>query len=181
MQKPTKAERIAKYLDAIPAAIAHQRGHDQTFKVACALFNGWALTEEETLNWLRVYNAKCEPPWSDKELEHKTKEAAKATHEKPRGHLLGGPAYERAVPDQKLPTAPLSKGKILTTLTILNSDSIRNKVQQTTTNSRVETKNGVVNVVKKDSKQDHLATDSGNNVVNVVRDGITEKSVPELP
>ena len=73
MKKPgvTKEDRIAKYLEAIPAAVAGSGGHKQTFKVACVLYNGWALSEKETLAWLKIYNAKCEPPWSDKELEHK--------------------------------------------------------------------------------------------------------------
>ena len=60
--KPTLQERIQAYLDAIPPAIAYSHGHKQTFKVACLLFNGWALTVDETLAWLKVYNAKCEPP-----------------------------------------------------------------------------------------------------------------------
>jgi hypothetical protein len=68
-KKPTIQERIAKYLEAIPGAIAGAGGHKQTFKVACSLYNGWALSEEETLAWLKVYNAKCQPPWSDRELE----------------------------------------------------------------------------------------------------------------
>jgi hypothetical protein len=79
--KPTLQERIQTYLDATPPAIAYSDGHKQTFKVACLLFNGWALTIDETLAWLKVYNTKCEPPWSDKELAHKAKDAAKAKHE----------------------------------------------------------------------------------------------------
>ena len=36
------------------------------------------------------FNARCDPPWSEKELEHKLDDAAKlARHSKPRGHLLG--------------------------------------------------------------------------------------------
>ena len=61
--KPTLQERIQAYLDATSPAIAYSDGHKQTFKVACLLYKGWALTVEETLAWLKVYNAKCQPPW----------------------------------------------------------------------------------------------------------------------
>ena len=121
--KLTKEERIAAYLAATPGAIAGQGGHAQTYKTACALCNGWSLTESETLAWLKRYNAKCQPPWSDKELEHKAKEATKAKHEKPRGHLLNRPAEEqRAEPDWSLPSVPLASGEIPATLATLNSD-----------------------------------------------------------
>ena len=52
---PPRADRQT-YLDAIPPAIAYSRGHNQTFKVACLLYNGWSLTEDETLAWLKIYN-----------------------------------------------------------------------------------------------------------------------------
>jgi hypothetical protein len=35
------------------------------------------------------YNARCSPPWSDRELDYKLRSAEKASHEKPRGHLIG--------------------------------------------------------------------------------------------
>jgi hypothetical protein len=121
--KPTLQERIQAYLDAIPPAIAYSDGHKQTFKVACLLFNGWALTVDETLAWLKVYNTKCEPPWSDKELAHKAKDAAKAKHEKSRGYLRDGSiADQRSEPDWTLPTKPHASGKIPTTLTTVNSN-----------------------------------------------------------
>jgi hypothetical protein len=119
----TTQERIAKYLEAIPPAIAYSRGHDQTFKVACFLYNGWALTEAETLAWLKVYNANCQPRWSDKELQHKAADAASAEHKKPRGHLLNASTQEqRAEPDWTLPSKPIASGKIPATLAILNSN-----------------------------------------------------------
>jgi hypothetical protein len=39
---------------------------------------------------MREFNARCDPLWSEKELEHKLDSAGKVTrHSKPRGHLLG--------------------------------------------------------------------------------------------
>ena len=155
--KPTLQERIQTYLDAIPPAIAHSDGHKQTFKVACLLYNGWALTVDETLAWLKVYNAKCQPPWSDKELAHKAKDAAKAKHEKPRGYLLNGSiADQRAEPDWTLPTKPHATGKIPTTLTTVNSN-LRARAHNVDNQPR-----GVHSVIPRARK-------SENNVVNVVK------------
>jgi hypothetical protein len=121
--KPTVQERIAKYLEAVPPAIAYSRGHDQTFKVACSLYNGWNLSEEDTLAWLRIYNQRCQPPWTDKELAHKAAEAARAKHNKPRGHLLDASIeQQRAEPDWTLPSKPIASGKIPATLATLNSN-----------------------------------------------------------
>jgi hypothetical protein len=96
-------ERMAAWLDAIPGAISGSGGHNQTFRVACALFNGWGLSESETLRWLERYNQKCDPPWSSSELKHKAADAASAKHTKPRGHLLRDePCFRTApVPIQK--------------------------------------------------------------------------------
>jgi hypothetical protein len=85
----TKAERIAKYLAACHPAESGNSGHNQTFKVACLLYNGWALSVDDTLACLKVYNRKCLPPWSERELIHKAQSAARATHSSPRGHLVG--------------------------------------------------------------------------------------------
>ena len=61
--------------------------------------------------------------WSDKELAHRAKDAAKAKHEKPRGYLLDGSiADQRPEPDWTLPTKPHASGKIPTTLTTVNSN-----------------------------------------------------------
>lgn len=81
--------RIQLYLDRCPGAISGSGGHNVTFQVACALYNGFALGEAETLRWLTDYNGKCSPSWSEAELAHKAKSAAGARHDKPRGHLLG--------------------------------------------------------------------------------------------
>jgi hypothetical protein len=83
-------KRVKAYLDECDPAISRQRGHNTTFRVACALTNGWALEKAEALKWLRYYNRKCKPPWNEKELEHKIDDALKAPHEKPRGYLLEG-------------------------------------------------------------------------------------------
>jgi hypothetical protein len=80
--------RIRKYLEKCPPAISGQNGHDQAFKLACALVWGFALPLDDALFYLRIWNAKCEPPWSEKELAHKVNSVLKMQHRKPIGHLL---------------------------------------------------------------------------------------------
>jgi hypothetical protein len=84
----TTAERIGRYIGKIPGAVSGDGGHSQTFKVAMVLFNGFGCSEAETLEWLRHYNFKCEPPWSETELLHKARSAAEAAYDKPRGWML---------------------------------------------------------------------------------------------
>lgn len=90
-------DRIQKYLDAVPPAISGSGGHNQTFFVACRLANGFCLDEAQVYEWLCVYNQKCDPPWTERELAHKAKQAMSVTHGQPRGHLLGEhTTYRRA-------------------------------------------------------------------------------------
>ncbi len=84
----SRDERVRRYLDKCDNAVAGARGHDTTYSVACAILNGFDLTEDETFAYLLQYNQRCAPPWSDKELRHKAREAARAKHDKPRGHFL---------------------------------------------------------------------------------------------
>jgi hypothetical protein len=84
----TTADRIDRYIAKIPGAISGNGGHLQTFKVAMVLFNGFGCSEAEALEWLRHYNSKCEPPWSEAELLHKARSAAQAAYDKPRGWML---------------------------------------------------------------------------------------------
>ena len=80
-------ERAARYLDAIPSAVSGQRGHDATFIAALKIQDGFDLSEEEALSLLLDrFNPRCEPPWTEPELRHKVKDAAKTCMN--RGHLL---------------------------------------------------------------------------------------------
>jgi hypothetical protein len=42
-------QRIGAYLAKVPGAVSGSGGHDQTFRVACALINGFPLGEDEAL------------------------------------------------------------------------------------------------------------------------------------
>ena len=80
--------RVHAYLNQCEPARDGERGHDTTYRVACQIVNGFRFDPETALRFMRYYNQKCEPPWSEKELQHKVDEALKAQHNKAPGHLL---------------------------------------------------------------------------------------------
>ena len=82
-------DRAIKYTNAMPGAVSGSGGHTATYTVATALVHGFALDQSTALNIINDHhNPKCDPPWSQRELEHKITQAANATnHGKPRGHL----------------------------------------------------------------------------------------------
>jgi len=83
---PDAAQRARAYLSKIPGAISGQDGHGRTYHAAMLLVEGFALDRETALVLLREWNTTCQPPWTDRELEHKVDSALKnATN---RGHLL---------------------------------------------------------------------------------------------
>ena len=80
----------------LPAAVAGQRGHGATFRAAATLVHGFALSEADAMPILREYSARCLPPWSAKELEHKLKSASEwDKYDKPRGYLVRAAATRR--------------------------------------------------------------------------------------
>jgi len=106
-------ERCQKYVDKMPAAISGENGSAKTFHVACVALKGFELTTSQTMEILKEFNGRCDPPWSDYELQHKIDDAAKAS---------GGSGYLRntkperyesvAMPIHPVPTAkPLQEKK----------------------------------------------------------------------
>lgn len=80
-------ERVRRYVTALPAAIAGQHGDQHTFRVCCRLVRGFALSDAEALTALTDWNARCQPPWSDRELIAKLHHARRYGRE-PIGGLL---------------------------------------------------------------------------------------------
>ena len=86
---PVLVERILRYLDQFNPAISGHQGHDQTFDVACALVQGFALTPTQAWPYIDRWNASCDPPWEKKDLWHKLQDAkTKVNQGKPRGYLV---------------------------------------------------------------------------------------------
>ena len=99
-------ERARKYLSRIPDSVEGQQGHNALFRAAAILTNGFAFNESEALELLKEFNvSKCSPPWSDKDLERKVRDAAKKNGRKPRGHLLGSDRRHLA-PLRSIPQPP---------------------------------------------------------------------------
>ncbi len=81
------AARAAKYIERMPPAISGQGGHNAAFRVACVLVLGFDLNQESALGVMRQWNASCKPPWSDRDLIHKLRDADKQEGE--RGYIRG--------------------------------------------------------------------------------------------
>lgn len=75
-------ERARRYLAKMPPAVSGSSGHNATFHAACVLLLGFGLSLQEALVLLREWNQTCQPPWSDKELEHKAIDASKVGGER---------------------------------------------------------------------------------------------------
>lgn len=96
-------ERAARYCDATPGALQGGGGDEHTFKLACALVRGFDLADDEALELLESWNAKCVPPWSERELVTKLQTARRSGKE-PIGSRLkrsvAGPSdYQRGLAD----------------------------------------------------------------------------------
>jgi hypothetical protein len=70
-------QRARAYLTTVDGAISGQRGHDRTFRAACILCIRFGLSFEQAWPLLKEWNRCCDPPWSDKDLEHKLRDALK--------------------------------------------------------------------------------------------------------
>lgn len=87
MSVPDIYECARRYVAKIPEAVSGSGGHNATFTVACALVKGFDLSVEEARPLLAEFNARCAPPWSERELEHKLRQADTTSDEKQRGWL----------------------------------------------------------------------------------------------
>lgn len=85
----TLLERARRYVASMPAAMSGAGGHNATFAAACALIKGFGLSVDEARPILEEFNARCSPPWSDSELEHKLRSADGSADSEPRGYLIG--------------------------------------------------------------------------------------------
>ena len=70
-------ERARKYLAKLPPSISGQSGHNAAFHAACVVCLGFGMSEPDATALLQEWNQSCQPPWSDKELQHKIRSAMK--------------------------------------------------------------------------------------------------------
>ena len=76
-----------RYLALLPPAIAGQHGDVHTFRVCCRLVRRLVLSDHEALTLLTDWNARCEPPWAERDLIDKLARAHRYGRE-PIGGLL---------------------------------------------------------------------------------------------
>ncbi len=81
-------ERARRYVAALPAAVAGRQGDLLTFRLCCRLVRGFALSDVQAFSILGEWNARCEPPWTYRELRDKLNNARRYGRE-PIGGLLG--------------------------------------------------------------------------------------------
>jgi hypothetical protein len=83
----TTLQRAALWLAKVPPAISGSGGHSQTYTAAVGLVHGFGLSTTDAFTLLSDWNRSCQPPWTDRELLHKIRQADEKPHDKPRGHL----------------------------------------------------------------------------------------------
>ena len=83
-------QRARGYAAVLPPAITGEHGDLHTFRVCCRLVRGFQLSDDEALELLRAWNARCQPPWSERELLDKLQRARRYGRE-PIGGLLEAP------------------------------------------------------------------------------------------
>ena len=81
-------ERARRYLARVPPAIAGEHGDVHTFRVCCRLVRGFALEDDQALRALSEWNMRCQPPWTDSDLQEKLRRARRYGRE-PVAALLG--------------------------------------------------------------------------------------------
>jgi hypothetical protein len=87
MTDDLRVRRARAYLARIPGAVAGQGGHTATFNAISHVMIGFDLTIEQTRSVIEDYNARCDPPWSEDEIEHKLTSISSQT-KRTRGYLL---------------------------------------------------------------------------------------------
>lgn len=81
--------RVRHFLRAVEPAVAGEHGDLHTFRVCCRVVRGFALADDEAMSVLREWNARCAPPWSERELLEKVRNARRYGRE-PIGGLVDG-------------------------------------------------------------------------------------------
>jgi replicative DNA helicase len=83
--EPSVMDRAEKYLAKMPVSVSGQNGSGAAFHAACVLVQGFDLPPNQAMGLMRIWNQGCQPPWSERELQHKIDDAAKLIGE--RGYL----------------------------------------------------------------------------------------------
>lgn len=84
---PSDAYRRAEACLAKTAvSVSGQGGHDAAFHAAMLAVEGFGLSADESFSVMQSWNARCSPPWSERELRHKISDALKLARNP--GHMM---------------------------------------------------------------------------------------------
>jgi hypothetical protein len=86
-ERRASTERALIYLSRVPGAVAGCHGDLHTFRTCCRIVRGFALDDDDALAVLVEWNARCQPPWTERELREKIRSARRNGRE-PIGGLL---------------------------------------------------------------------------------------------
>ena len=84
-----RVNRARRFLESVEPAIAGKHGDLRTFRICCRVVRGFDLSDDEAISVLQAWNARCDPPWPERELLEKVQNARRYGHE-PYGGLLRG-------------------------------------------------------------------------------------------
>jgi hypothetical protein len=79
--------RARRFLLSVEPAVSGQHGDLHTFRICCRVVRGFGLSDDEAMEVLSEWNARCAPPWLERELLEKIHNARRYGRE-PIGALL---------------------------------------------------------------------------------------------
>lgn len=83
-----RVNRARQFLRSVEPAVSGQHGDLRTFRVCCRVVRGFGLSDREAMEVLDEWNTRCAPPWSERDLLEKVRNARRYGRE-PIGALLG--------------------------------------------------------------------------------------------
>lgn len=118
----TPTEQARHYLQSVDPSISGNGGHNKTFHTAYILVQEFGLPITEARPLMIEYNARCQPPWTEKEIDHKLADAErKAPPPEGRGyriskrfrHTFKDRSNTRTAPPAHRPLPPVNATKEL--------------------------------------------------------------------
>lgn len=82
-----RIERARKYLAKLPPAVSGDGGHTQMFNAVAVAMFGFDLDTDAVTSVISEYNQRCDPPFSERDIQHKIRSCAKQCARE-RGYLL---------------------------------------------------------------------------------------------
>jgi hypothetical protein len=89
--EPEVLSQACRYVAAVAPAVSGEHGDLRTFSLCCRLVRGFALADGDAFAVLEDWNARCQPPWTERELREKLRRARLYGREPVGGCIRAGP------------------------------------------------------------------------------------------